>query len=293
MKLLHRHDEAAAEATIEMPKVGFLGALELIFWGLLLGHFVKWAVDSFYYWIVGAPWAPLKDPWDRLVVHLDNLTQHRIAWLHHFINNGQEAPAWWVTLRHDARDLLIGLGVALVVKTMLVKPLRHRKDYGLVRVASTPFLAVLFAAPAWIIIGLFLSKNQFLANHGWIYSGSNPFIIDAWQIVGDRHLQVLVMGIIGGIFAGFALKGPADEGVWVWAERGHRIGPPGLRVRHAFLAAHPDQSKVKRDQEDTQRSGRVVRRVRNFAVGFSVLVFLVAVGYGFWLTTWGAASHAA
>ncbi len=294
LPLLHRRNETAAAATIKMPKVGLFGAIELIFWGVLLGHFIRWAVDSFYYWIVGAEWAPLKDPWDRWAVHLDNLTRHATP-LHRWVNNGQEAPAWSVTVRHDARDLLIGLGVALLVKTLLSKPLRHRKDYGVVRELSTPLLAVLCAAPAWILIGLFLSKNQFLENHGWLYHGSNPFIIDLWQYFGDRHLQVLVMGILGGVIAGVFVKGPADEAVWWWAERGHRFGPVGLRVRYAFLRDNPEQNKQAQAKAAVEGdvAKRSVLRVRNAALSLGVLVTMVAIGYGFWLTTFGPASHAA
>jgi len=286
--------------TIAMPKVGILGAVELIFWGLLRGQFVKWIVDSFYYWIVGAPWALLKDSWDRWAVHLDNLTNHATL-LHRFINNGQEAPDWSVTVRHDARDLLIGLGVALVVKTLLMKPLRQRQDIGIIREVSTPVLAILLAAPLWILIGLFLSKNQFLENHGWLYHGSNPFVIDAWQYFGDRHLQVLVMGVLGGVVAGLVTKKPADEAIWWWAERGHRFGPVGLRVRHDWLAKHPEQSKRKQDERrveqitDPARARRAHRMLmlRRYAMSLGVLVCTVALVYGFWLTTWGPASHAA
>ncbi len=293
MSLLHRNKTASPDV-LEMPKVGLAGVIELIIWGLLLGHFVKWATDSFYYWFVGAPWAPFKDPWDRWAVHMDNLTHHSTP-LHKWINNGQEAPAWSVTVRHDARDLLIGLGVALVVKMLLAKPLRHRKDYGVIREASTPFLAVLFAAPVWILIGLVLSKNQFLENHGWIYHGSNPFLIDAWQIVGDRHLQVLIMGLVGGFIAGLFIKGPADEAIWWYAERGHRFGPAGLRVRARWLRDHPEQSKLKKAQAAAENSAKSKRRLRlrNAAIGLAGLVYVVAIGYGFWLTTWGPAAHAA
>lgn len=292
--LNHENRTEETDTTLAMPKVGFLGVIELIFWGILLGHFMKWAVDSIYYWIVGADWAPLKDPWDRWAVHLDNLTRHATP-LHHFINNGQEAPAWSVTVRHDGRDLLIGLGVALVVKMLLSKPLKDRKDYGVIREAATPLIAILLAAPLWIAIGLFLSKNQFLENHGWLYHGSNPFIIDLWQYFGDRHLQVLIMGILGGFAAGFAVKGPADEAIWDWAERGHRFGPVGLRIRWAFLQAHPEKNKRAQQVRAAEHSASSRRklRLRNFAISVGTLVFIVAVGYGFWLTTWGPASHAA
>lgn len=263
-------------------KIGKGGLAVLIIAGIALAHYAKWVVDALYYLIIQTTHA-MKDAWDRLPVHLDNLTQHKVALLHHWINTGQAAPAWWVYCRHGARDLTIALFATLLVAMLIQKPLEKRHNYGIFRLAATPLIAWLVAFPVWVAGGYALYKMH-LQGSGWSYTGSNPWIIDIYQLTGRQHLQYAVLGILGGLAVKLTgvIKKPADEFQWLLAEQGWPSVIPGMGKRKRFLAdpACPIVKGPKRPW---------VTRL----VFWGMTASLGLAAYGAWLTLAGPAKGAA
>jgi hypothetical protein len=280
MIIFHKKEEDATK--VDVAKVGVLGAVSLILFGVIFGHISKWAVDSWYYAITQTT-KQVKDLWDRLPVHLDNLTQHKISLLHHFINTGQAAPEWWYTDRHAARGLIIGTFAGLIVLAILAKPNKVRRHYGAVRMAATPFLVIATALPIWIGFGLLFNKLPVLYDHGYIYNGSNPLLLDVVQLFGKTTFQVTVVGIIAS-FVVNKLKiasGPADEAQWYYAEHGWKIGPPNFHCRIKYLERHPEIQRG--------TSSKWMTRVMAWGMAF----ILISAGAGFWIMTYGPGAHAA
>ena len=272
----------AKAAVTETLKVGKGGLVVLILAGIALAHYAKWVVDALYYLITQTT-AAMKNAWDLLPVHLDNLTEHKITFLHHWVNNGQAAPLWWVYDRHGARDLTIYLFATLLVAMMIQKPLEKRHHYGPVRLASTPVIAWLVAFPVWVAGGYVLYKTH-LQGSGWNYAGSNPWILDIYQLTGRQHLQFAVLGILGGLAVKLTkvVKNPADEFQWLLAEQGWPSVIPGMGKRKKFLA-DPDCPIVAGPKRPW------VTRL----VFWSMTASLGLAAFGAWLTLAGPAKGAA
>lgn len=288
--------------------------LETVVWGVILGHVIHWTADAIYYIGTqttlfteakhGEPVAVYGsyqpgDWWDRLPVHLANL----LHWgFFGFVNNGQAAPLWWITWRHDIRYVFIGVLAGVVVTFLISKPPKKRKDYTWYRIALTPVLAFVAALPGIAIGGIAVWQLHFLQT-----SGINPPA--SWGMLGDEigqwsdsgKLALVVLGLLGSqLFAKYVSKGPADEIQWLYAGRKANmilhertgklsalgnfkdsivIGPPGYRRRVRYLV---DSGTV----TEVHSTGIVVV----LALG-AFLVFVLA-GYGAWLTLAGPAAGA-
>lgn len=271
--------ETAKGAEKTALKVGKGGLITLIVLGVILGHYAKWDVDAVYYLGLGAWWTPLHNGWNNLAVNVNNWTQHRIGVLNEHIAN----TAWWVADRHGVRDLGIGLLATMLVIMAKQKPLIKRHHYGVFRLATTPVLAFLVAMPVWILGGYLLYKTHTQAS-GWSYHGSNPWILDLYQVTGKQHIEFTVLGVLGALFVKLTgvVKGPADEFQWLLAEQGWPNIIPGMKQRKAWLA----DPKV--DVHPAPKRPWVTRLV--FIV-MAVSVPLAA--YGAWLTLAGPAKGAA
>lgn len=267
---------------IDVAKVGIAGAVSLVIFGVIFDHIAKWCVDAWYY-AVTQTYAPVKDLWDRLPVHLDNVTGGKITELHHFINKGQAAPGWWYTDRHAARGLIIGTFAGLIVLAILAKPQKERHHYGAFRMAATPFLVIALALPIWIALGFLFLKLPWLYSHGYGYNGSNPLLLDVFQLFGKRNLQITITGIAASFLINKlkVASGPADELQWYFAEHGWRIGPPNFHARVRYLERHPEMEHG----EPTKWMKRVM--------GWGVALILVSAAAGFWIMTYGPGAHAA
>lgn len=286
--------------------------LETVVWGFILGHIVHWASDAGYYIGTqttlfteakhGQPVAVYGsyqpgDWWDRLPVHLANLLHWNFFG---FVNNGQAAPLWWVTDRHDIRYVYIGVATGVVVAFLTSRPPKVRKDYTWYRIAATPLLAFAAALPGIAVGALAIWKIPALQTGGinppasWGMLGHE---IGQWS--GSGKLALVVLGLLGSqLFAKYASKGPADEIQWLYAARKANmilrertgalsalgnlkdsivIGPPGYRRRVRYLVDNGIVTEV-------HSTGIVVV----LALG-AFLVFILA-GYGAWLTLAGPAA---
>jgi hypothetical protein len=285
----------------DIPKIALFSwlGLESVLWSVVISHIAKWAGNWTYFvtvqvrYLVGygkGLWTVLylKDAWDRLPVHISNL--FGAGWF-----TSQAAPLWWVTWRHDIRDVGIAMAATIVVVFLFTKP-KYPAD---VKVTLRQYLtAIPLALGAALIpiaaIGVLAWKLPWLTHHGWqvpasfgaLASEINGFIAAGTWIT-------IAMGIAGGLVAKMFLRRPADDAQWFFAERsaakirdntllgklrGSRIiGTPAHRKRVQWLLDNqPDLP---------ERSPWLVRGLLAVAV-----VVLLAAGAGAWLTLAGPAA---
>jgi len=236
----------------------------------------------------------LKDLWDFLPVRISN-------WLHldSFDANHQYEPLWWITWRHDIRDVGIAVVGTIIVRFMFVKPKYPLDDApGLkVYLTSVP-LAIGLALIPIAIVGVVAWKLPWLTHHGLHVPdkyGASAAEVNGWVEAGE-WITVL-MGITGGLAASLVIQRVADDVQWFFAERsagrilakrrkkglagisltgGRVIGTPAHRKRvHWILENRP---------ETTARSLWLVRLL--MAVGVGATAFSIA---GAWLNLVGPA----
>lgn len=207
----------------------------------------------------------------------------------------QGVPVWWVTWRHDMRDVGIALAATIAVQFLYTKPKYGPDDQPGVRKYLTAIPKALLAALVPIaLLGVLAWQLPWVTQHGFrvpvsygdLASEANGFIAaGAWITV--------LMGIAGGIAARPFLKRVADDVQWFFAQRsagavlstqglgalrGERVvGTPIHRVRvHWLIDRHPALPA---------RSPWVTRVL----LAGAVLVVL-ASGFGAWLTIAGPAA---
>jgi hypothetical protein len=280
-----------------MPHLNIWETLEALGWGLVALHVIKWAVNAIYFLLIQVSYTVsygkwhhtiigLKDPWDRLPVHIQNLLG-----AHWFAT--QAAPAWWVTDRHDTRDLIIGIFAGVVAAFLLSKPRKRRVAVGPWRMAFTPLLALIWAIPG-IAAGIgIIEAVPWITKHGPFLHGGSVIANEVNTFIAAGHWYVVLLGFLGAFFfAKRASQKPADEVQWIYAERmadsirstslvsvPHVFGPPGFRKRVHWLL---DTKAV-----TPARSVWLMR----LAIGGGVIVALLA-GFGAWLTLAGPAAGA-
>lgn len=287
----------------DIPRISPLSwlGLESAAWAVVIGHLVKWAVDALYFLVIqvkyqvgynGSTWTIwyLKDAWDRLPVHLENLLG-----AHWF--DGQAAPGWWMTDRHYARDVLIGLVTGVIVTFLFTKP-RYPEDteVGPLTYAFAIPKALLYAIPGVALVGLLAWKVQYLDHHGLTIGGGSVLANEVNGFVAAGSWIPILMGVAGSqLFARFASKKPADAAQWFYAERsaakiqsetglgrlrGTRvIGTPTHRVRVRWLMEHRTRP--------FERSAWAVRILTG-----ALAVTTILAGLGAWLTLAGPAAGA-
>lgn len=288
-----------------IPKIRLLSGpgIESIGWGVVIAHLVKWAVSFGYFatWQVryAVGYGPTtftvvywKDFWDRLPVHVQNLLgQHWFP--------GQGEPLWWITWRHDIRDVGIALIATIIVRLMFAKPKYGADDNPgpLVYLTRIP-LAISAALVPIGIMGVVAWKLPWLTQHGVEVSsryGAAAAAANEWLAAGTW--VTAVMGIAGGLVATKVIQRVADDIQWFWAERstaklqrgslvsavasplhGRVIGTPAHRLRvHWLLDNNPDLPV---------RSPWLVR-IMVIVAALSML----AAGAGAWLNLVGPAAH--
>jgi hypothetical protein len=284
----------------DIPRIrlfSWLG-LESIIWSVIIAHLVKWAVSFGYFaafqvkYLVGygtttfTVWY-LKDWWDRLPVHIQNLLG-----AHWF--SGQAAPLWWVTWRHDIRDVGIVVIATIIIGFLFAKPKYPYDDNPGLRVYLTSVpLAILAALVPIAIVGVLAWKLPWLMQHGLHVHGNSVYAADinGWLAAGTWI--TIVMGITGGLAAKLAIHRVADDIGWFFAGRsaGHVrsttgldalrgdkvFGTPSHRLRVHWLLDHVTDLP--------ERSPWLTRGLL-----FVAFLTLLAAGAGAWLNLVGPAA---
>ncbi len=292
-------DRRRATKGRNIPKISLLSGagIESVGWGIVIAHLVKWAVSFGYFatWQVryAVGYGPtlftvvyLKDFWDRLPVHVQNLLgQHWFP--------GQAEPAWWITWRHDIRDVGIALIATIIVRLMFAKPKYGVDDNPGPAVYLTRIpLAIGAALVPIAIMGVIAWKLPWLTHHGLTVPsryGAAAAASNEWLAAGTWITAV--MGILGGLVATKVIQRVADDIQWFWAQRsaaklraegflstGRVIGTPAHRLRVHWLLDNSPELPV--------RSPWLVRIM--VAVAFLSLLF---AGAGAWLNLVGPAAH--
>jgi hypothetical protein len=298
---------ATAVRKADIPRIRLLSwlGLEAIAWSVVIAHLVKWSVDALYYLFVQCTWylpqppgaRPfkiwyLKDSWDGAPVHISNLLGA------HWFGGSQAVPGWWVTDRHYARDVLIGLVVGVIVTFLFAKP-RHPDDTADVSawayIWSVP-KAILWAVPGIAIVAVLAWKLAWLTHHGLRIGGGSVLANEVNGYIAAGTWIAVAMGVAGSqVFARFANRKAADAAQWFYAERSAaRIssntglgrlrgttvaGTPSHRIRVHWLLDH-----------DTASRPHSVWSVRILSA--ALFIGLLLSGYGAYLTLAGAAAGA-
>lgn len=315
---------AEAIAVPQEPRLGLLKRYHqlskgerglLILWGLVLAQFATPIGSAIYYlvsqvsYIVHAKHAqprtligsnPPGDWWDRLPNHVQNL-------LHQHWGLGTSAPPWWVVARHDARHVLIGVLVVLLVGSVtigLAKVKRYRlrnlagriftsrpysprepevaerKRLGPGRMLASVPLAFLAAAAAAAPLILFFSHVTPVIDH-WGLSTGNAWV-EGW--LGKGSLQLTVIGIVAGFAARKVLTNTfstlqemAIEKRIARKDLPPRWYPPNYRKRY---------DELDNDGVEAPAYGRLMATLQQLmglllSLGSPVALFLL--GFGIWL----------
>jgi len=205
----------------------------------------------------------------------------------------QDEPAWWVTWRHDIRDVGIALVATIIVRLMFSKPKYPVDDNpGLAVYLTRVPLAIAAALVPIAILGVVAWKLPWLTQHGWhVPSQYEPWAGEANGWVSAGLWITSVMGITGGLVATRVIQRVADDVQWFWAERsagklraegflstGRVIGTPAHRLRVHWLLDNSPVLPV--------RNPWLVR-IMVAVAGLSML----AAGAGAWLNLVGPAAH--
>jgi hypothetical protein len=253
----------------DLPKIRLLSwlGLESVLWGVVIAHLVKWAVSFGYFaafqvrYLVGygnGTWTAwyLKDWWDDLPLRVQNGLNGLGLRVHWFEN--QQSPLWWVTWRHDIRDVTIAVVATIIVELMFAKPKYPVDDNPGVRVYVTRIpLAIGAALVPIALVGVLAWKVPWLLQHGYAVPagyGAAASEINGWIAAGTWI--TVAMGILGGIAAKRVIQRVADDIQWFVAERSaakirdntglnklrgsRNIGTPAHRLRVQWLLDHPE-----------------------------------------------------
>lgn len=229
-------------------------------------------------------WVYLKDPWDRLPVHVENLLrQHWFA--------GQAAPSWWVVARHDARHFFEGVLIVLLIGSVTVglskKPRKRLSN----RAVAARFIlalpaALLCAAPAiaffaWALPGVFhVDVSSVGANVGGF----------AGEWIGKGSWQLTIIGIIGGLGAKRLLT-PAQDSLQLISLEKKLAGDetPRRWWRLVYGSAYVNRYEyLKAGRHQCRPHGKAMGAVMTLAAP----VFLFLLGFGVWLLYFGPAASA-
>jgi hypothetical protein len=289
--------ERPRRAKLDIPRIKFWSwlGLESVAWGFVIGHLVKWACNFAYFatwqvrYSVGykgtnfTVWY-LKDWWDRLPVHIANaLGQPWFA--------TQAEPLWWVTWRHDIRDVGFALATTIIVQFLFTKPKYAPDDNpGLRRYLTSVPLAIGAALVPIAIVGVIAWKLPWLTHHGLHVPASSPFATEANGYITAGEWIAVLMGVLGGIAARPFIKRVADDVQWFFAERsaGHVRSESGLRGSRV-IGTPIHRARVhwllERKAQLAARNPWLVRGLLAVAV-----IGLMFAGAGAWVTLAGPAA---
>jgi hypothetical protein len=231
-------------------------------------------------------WFYLKDAWDRLPVHLQNLFGN-----HMFGITGQSAPPWWVTARHDSRHVLIGYLAVLLIGAFGVG-LKKYKPVSRLRMASDVPLSFLAASAvaaagiwffAWHPVAGFLNKL-----------GTDPNLPYVGDLIGKGTVQVTLIGVLAGLAARKILAPTFAQLQLMSIDRNIAQGdaltgwkrfvyPANYRNRFGYR-----QSQLIREK----RKPGLGSRWMGIALSFAAPVALLLLAFGIWLNYFGPAAGA-
>lgn len=227
-------------------------------------------------------WVSLKDPWDRLPVHVRNL-------LHQHWFPAQVAPHWWVVARHDARHFFEGVLIVLLIGSVTVglskKPRKRLSNRAIAaRFALAVPVALACAAPAiaffaWVLPGvLHVDVSQIgLSVGGW-----------PGEWIGKGSWQLTAIGILGGLGAK-RLLAPAQDSLQLISLEKKLAGAetPKRWWRPVYGSAYVNRYEYLRaSAHECRPHGKAMGAVMTLAAP----VFLFLLGFGVWLLYFGPAA---
>ena len=292
------------KSSTDIPRIDLVSwpGAESILWAGVIAHLVKWAVSFAYFALFQVRYAVgygkttftvvyFKDAWDRLPVHIANLLGE--PWF-----QSQAEPLWWITWRHDIRDVGISVIATIIVRFLFVKPKYPLADAPgwKVYLTSVP-LAIALALIPIAIVGVAAWKLPWLTQHGLHVGGSSAYAAEANGWIEAGEWITILMGVLGGFAASLAIQRVADDVQWFFAERSagkimdkrRRKGLTGISLTGGRVIGTPAHRKrvhwiLDNRPEVTARSPWLVRTL--LGVGFLATAFSIA---GAWLNLAGPA----
>lgn len=258
-------------------------------WGIALGFIATPVGNAIYYLITqvryetsnaGQPpftfWY-LKDAWDRLPVHVDNLLH--LGW---FTSGSQTEPPWWVTARHDARHVLIGILIMLMVGSVTIgMSARPRKRVKPAWIALSPLTVLLAAIPgaaAGILLFVRTPLDKWVMGWG-AQTGFPP--VDAYLAKGSWQLTAI--GLLAGYFFAKRVFRPVADTVQLTSIEKKLAGndTPEWWWHLAYTPAYRNRYKLlKAGGHVCEPHGKTMGVIMFLAAP----AFLALLAYGTWLT---------
>lgn len=238
----------------------------------------------------------LKDPWDRLPVHIQNLFHSAVFGIH-----SQAAPLWWVTARHDFRKVLIGFIAALLIGSITVGFKKYERASVKRMILSVPVALTAAGAVATGLIAFFAVGLPKLANWiaghpvnagGFGLSGGGNYVL-IW--LGKGQIELLVIGIISGIIAKKILARTFATIQLMSIERNiaqHDPVPTGVR-RLIYGANYVNRYEyILAEVEAGRHEVQLGRPVIGIAIASMAPGLAFLAGFGIWLNYFGPAAGA-
>lgn len=231
-------------------------------------------------------WFFLKDTWDRLPVHLQNLFHN-----HMFNITGQGTPEWWYTARHDFRHVLIGFLAILLVGAFGVGLKNYKPASKLYMALSVPlsFVVATITAAAGIAFFAWGPVAHKLNDFGT--SAAIPYVGD---LIGKGTIQLTLIGILAGLAARKVLAPTFAQLQLQSIDRNIAQGdelsgwkrfvyPGNYRNRFALIK--------KRIELGTHES-RIGSKWLGMLISVAAPVTLLLLAFGIWLNYFGPAAGA-
>lgn len=220
----------------------------------------------------------LKDTWDRLPIHVENLFGT------HWFGRSQKAPVWWIIARHDARHVMIGFIAVLLIGAVTVG-LKERKRASKAHMLwSVPVAFVAALATAGVLIAFFIYVAPVVKQLGT--TSGNSYL---QNLVGKGTIQLTLIGVAAGFAAKAVLKRTFDTIQLMSLERNIAQGarehwwwkivyPPTYRKRFRYLKACGNK-------------GNLHNRALGIALAVSSPILAFLLGFGIWLLYFGPAAQ--
>ena len=284
-------------------RLGWWGRAELVLWTVIVSHVANWLVSSVYFLLTQVSYQvryqrttvtimSLKHGWDQLPTYFG---------IHH--------DPWWAWLRHDIRQVGIGLVAGLFVQGIAANPLgwepkkpgpltrAHLATRRQLRRSSLPqLLATLIVVPLAGIPGFVLGVGivrglPTLARWGDHLAGGSWGTREVQLLAAPGAWQLTLIGVLASfVFARYFAAKPMSDVQLFFIERqveqaraGRRpilfTRPPVYRLRYRYMLDN---------NIPVAHHGKWV----NIVLPAAAFIAFLLTGFGFWLLYFGPAATA-
>lgn len=294
-----RKQQKQANKLPEKYRLKYYDRPVMLAWAVFVAHIATWIVSALYYLVTQVKYTYrghtifyLKTTWDRLPSHF-----------------GFHAYPWWEWVRHDIRNVYIGLLASLFVLVVTTNPLKWKPSppgfwtktlhiptrdqpwrvtpLQLVFSPVTVSLAGLFGftlgvgllvgLPALARHGIHIHGHSFVAQEGNLWASQGQWQTKAIGVLATFFFARWVFMKVAADIQLFFLENKIKKGKtpqWWWLI----VYPPTYRLRYQYMI---DRDTV------VEEHGKWIK----FLVPAGVVVSVGLAACGYWLLNFGPASH--